>query len=299
MLRPAGTLITALDHWSHRHSKEDTPYINTPGHEGNAKICPDTENIIFHTLLKAPKVSVSSTLTCACSHCVQAVKMLECETFPEFNIVPLDRESHSFSICLRIPNHRMCDKSISHISSCKLQMENTRNLCSSYSLWVQNIKDLLISPLVDSYTTRCFSCWEHEMRLHQKNHQAVSKSISESSVYRLKTPNVWEVLAKYFIYFFFKARGMRSFCSKFTKKSDLSTSPWGHSHGIRTVLHKSKVGLKGKKKKGMHWELKPSTSQCTCAKSTWYCIALSPAWSGQYSLKWEKINRSVQKDRKK
>lgn len=129
------------------------------------------KNVTFHTLLKPPKVSVSSILTCACSHCRQTAKMLGCETFPEFNTVPLDRESHSFSICLRIPNHRMWDKSMLHINSCKLQMENTGNLCSSYLLWVWNIKDLLISPLVDSQTTRCFSCWEHEMRLHEKNKQ--------------------------------------------------------------------------------------------------------------------------------
>lgn len=60
--------------------------------------------------------------------------MLGRETFPEFNIVPLERESHSFSICLRIANHNMCDKSMLHINSCKLQMENTGNLCSSYLL---------------------------------------------------------------------------------------------------------------------------------------------------------------------
>lgn len=134
VLRPARTLRTTFEHLSHRYSKEDTQCVATHlGMNVVLKSALTKRNIIFHTLLKPPKVSVSS-LTCACLHCMQAVKMLGCETFPEFHTVPLDRESHSFSICLKIPNHRLCDKSMLHINSHKLQMGNTGNLCSSYLL---------------------------------------------------------------------------------------------------------------------------------------------------------------------
>lgn len=102
----------------------------TPGYECKAKICPYTKEYYFPHLAKTPKS--------ICFKCLvlphTAVKMPGCETIPEFNTIPLDRESHSFPICLRIQNHSMCDKSMLHINSCKLQMENTGNFCSSYLL---------------------------------------------------------------------------------------------------------------------------------------------------------------------
>lgn len=61
---------------------------------------------------------------------MQMVKILECEVFPEFIIRPLDAESHSISICLRTPNHNICDKSMLHINLRKLQVENKENLYS-------------------------------------------------------------------------------------------------------------------------------------------------------------------------
>lgn len=51
-----------------------------------------------------------------------------------------------------------------HINLRKLHVESKENL---YSISV-SIKHLHISPLVDSQTTRCFSRWELEMRLHEK-----------------------------------------------------------------------------------------------------------------------------------
>lgn len=84
------------------------------------------------------------------------------------------------------------------------------------------------------------------MRLHEKKKkQAISKTISESSVHRLKTPNVREALAKYFIYFFLRIGA---------SAVSVASSPKSQSHppllgvtptGIRTVLHKTKVGLQG------------------------------------------------------
>lgn len=62
------------------------------------------------------------------------VKTLDCEALPEFIILSLDMELYSFSICLRIPNHNMCDKSMLHTDLHKLQMENKENLYLSYLL---------------------------------------------------------------------------------------------------------------------------------------------------------------------
>lgn len=106
-------------------------------------------------------------------------------------------------------------------------MENTRNLCSSYLLWVWNIKDLLISPLVDSYTTRCFSCWEHEMRLPGKKTKQYSKLFQNPQAENTKclgSP------CQVFYLLFLRIGASAASVASSSKKSDSSTSHWGHSH---------------------------------------------------------------------
>lgn len=61
---------------------------------------------------------------------MQMVKILECEVFPESIVLPLDMELHLISICLRIPNHNICDKSMLRINLHKLQVETKDNLYS-------------------------------------------------------------------------------------------------------------------------------------------------------------------------
>lgn len=59
-------------------------------------------------------------------HCAQMVKIVSCTRFPEFIMLSLDMELHSFSIYLRIPNHNIQDKNMLPINIRKLQMENKR-----------------------------------------------------------------------------------------------------------------------------------------------------------------------------
>lgn len=87
--------------------------------------------ILFpRSALKSSEVSIPSILICAFCHCMPMDKILEYEVFPESIVLPLDMESHSISICLRIPNHNICDKSMLRINLHKLQVENEENLHS-------------------------------------------------------------------------------------------------------------------------------------------------------------------------
>lgn len=116
-----------------RYSHEDIQYTNMQVGMNAMLKSGLTQNIIFQTCTTTPK-SICSKYVHLCFFLLYVVKILECEVFPEFIILSLDMESHSFSICLRITNHNICDKSMLHINLHKLQRENKENLYSSYLL---------------------------------------------------------------------------------------------------------------------------------------------------------------------
>lgn len=116
-----------------RYSHEDIQYTNMQVGMNAMLKSGLTQNIIFQTCTTTPK-SICSKYVLLCFFLLYVVKILECEVFPEFIILSLDMESHSFSICLRITNHNICDKSMLHINLHKLQRENKENLYSSYLL---------------------------------------------------------------------------------------------------------------------------------------------------------------------
>lgn len=66
------------------------------------------------------------------SRCVQMVKIFECKVFPEFFLLSLDEELHSFSISLSIPHHNIHDKSMLPTNFHRLQMENKELLSLSH-----------------------------------------------------------------------------------------------------------------------------------------------------------------------
>lgn len=165
------------------------------------------KNIIFQTCTKTPKSICSEYLVLLLILCKQ-LKILQCEMFPEFIILPLDTESHSFSICLRRPNHTIYVMRVWCILTCINCKWKTKRICIHLICFKYENR---ASPFLS-----CSGFIDYKMfqLLKTSNENAWKKTplfrtSSESSVHRLKTPQVWEALTN--DYLLFKGREQQQF----------------------------------------------------------------------------------------
>lgn len=181
------------------------------------------KNIIFQTCTKTPKSICSEYLVLLLILCKQ-LKILQCEVFPEFIVLPLDTESHSFSICLRRPNHTIYVMRVWCILTCINCKWKTKRIC--------------IHLICFKYENRASPFFSRSGLIDYKMFQLLRTSNETAWKKNLIVPVIFlnpqyterkhHKFGKHLpmIIYFLRVGSNSSFCSKLTHQSDLCVSRW-------------------------------------------------------------------------